>query len=84
MAVCVFCGKKEIGPFPLYWRKMSVKLTAKKNTGSEKRAYGGGVNWVACNTEACKSAVARFHDMVIRFSNNVEGGVRENLRSRKV
>jgi len=83
MAVCVFCGKKEIGPFPLFWAKMSVKLTAKKRRNGEKRAYGGGVNWIACNSERCKEGMMRFHDMVMRFSNNVEGGVRENLRSRK-
>jgi len=66
----------------LQWRKMSIKLTQKKRKGLEKRAYGGGVNWIACNI--CKDAVDRFHDMVMRFANNVEGGVRENIRSRKV
>ncbi len=84
MAVCVFCGKKEIGPFPMQWVKMSIKLTVKKKRGSEKRAFGGGVNWVSCNTRVCKDAMNRYYDLVMRFANNVEGGVRENLRSRKV
>jgi hypothetical protein len=84
MAVCVFCGKKDIGPFPVNWVKMSVKLTAKKRREGYKRAFGGGVNWVSCHSKACKEAMERFHDMVMRFANQVEGGVRENLRSRKV
>lgn len=63
---------------------MAVKISTKKGKGSEKRAYGGGVNWTSCSSQICVDAMFRFHDMVLRFANNVEGGVRENLRSRKV
>jgi hypothetical protein len=84
MAVCVFCGKKEIGPFPINWKKLSLKLTAKRGTGENKRAFGGGFHWVACNSQKCKEAMERFYKLVDGFAKNVEGGVRENLRSRKV
>jgi hypothetical protein len=83
MAVCVFCQRKEIGSFPLQWVKVSLKLTTKKKRDGQKRAFGGGVNWVCCNSLRCKEAMQRFHKLVLDFGNNVEGGVRENLRSRK-
>ena len=82
MAVCVFCGKKEIGPFPMKWKKLSLKLTAKRGSGVNKRAFGGGINWVSCNSEKCKDAMRRFYDLVNKFALQVGGGVRENLRSR--
>ena len=82
MANCVFCQKKGLGPFPSKWRKFSMRLSIKRGIGKDRRAVGDGTVWVSCPD--CSPAMLRFKDMVVRFAENVEGGVRESYRSRKV
>jgi hypothetical protein len=82
MASCVFCQRRARGPFPNGWMKFSVRLSRKRGVGLSRRAIGDGKIWVSCPD--CPSAMLRFRDMVVKFAENVEGGVRESYTSRKV